>query len=331
MTAPGKLKRLLLAVFLLAACLDSCSFINEGQLEITLQIKSASFNEQTAKDAIVTGITKAYDIEPSDITDFHFGNGVLYFKIKNIGNDSVMFAGLKALLTNSSYLSVWQMYEGRDFAGYYFWINDSLKKWIAEKKYPLISKPGVPDSVAAQYPLFMLLSPNVEMPGAEFTGGETGGSKIADTTRVNQVLLDSMVRKIMPLRLRFSWGKHSYIDSLMCLYALKPEVEGSGPLLVFDDVIDAEKDQTDQSFIRINFTLGNKNARDWEFITGDNEGKTLAIMRNGRVINAPQVMGKIYGGVSQVSARNTTEAEELYAILKAGVLPFRAEIIQLEK
>jgi preprotein translocase subunit SecD len=70
------------------------------------------------------------------------------------------------------------------------------------------------------------------------------------------------------------------------------------------------------------FSLNRDGARRFAELTGDNVGRQLAIILDGRVQSAPQIEGRIDGGEGQIRGRFTSqEAADLSLVLRAGALP----------
>ena len=72
-----------------------------------------------------------------------------------------------------------------------------------------------------------------------------------------------------------------------------------------------------------------KVARIFERVTGENIGKRLAILLDGRVYSAPVIRDAIAGGKAMIEGRFTDqEAKDLAIVLRAGALPAPVEILE---
>ena len=70
------------------------------------------------------------------------------------------------------------------------------------------------------------------------------------------------------------------------------------------------------------FSLTRDAARRFAQLTGDNVGRSLAIILDGRVQSAPQIEGRIDGGEGHIRGRFTQQqAADLSLVLRAGALP----------
>jgi len=73
---------------------------------------------------------------------------------------------------------------------------------------------------------------------------------------------------------------------------------------------------------QVNFTLGNRGARVFAKVTGENVGRFLAISLDGRIGSAPVIQGRIPGGQGSISGSFThNQASDLALLLRAGALP----------
>ena len=79
----------------------------------------------------------------------------------------------------------------------------------------------------------------------------------------------------------------------------------------------------------VSFSLNARGARVFERVTGENIGKRLAIILDGRVHSAPVIQGKIPGGKGQITGQFTDqEAHDLAIVLRAGALPAPIKILE---
>ena len=109
------------------------------------------------------------------------------------------------------------------------------------------------------------------------------------------------------------------------IYSLKAE-----PELIGDVIVDARKDmdQTTNSWV-VSMRMNTEGAEKWARITGANVNKQIAIVLDGSVYSAPNVIQKITGGSSQISGMaNIQEASLLEIVLKAGALKAPVRIIE---
>ena len=192
----------------------------------------------------------------------------------------------------------------------------------------------------AENPFFAVLSPSIyQNDQGSYSPGEgpmVGYSQISDTAKVNEYLAMPEVAAIFPNDMRLLWTAKPYIgndgkeSNLMQLIAIKVASRDGKAKLEGDVITDAYQDfgqfgGRPEITMKMN-TLG---AKIWKIMTGENIGKSIAIVLDDRVYSYPNVNGEIAGGVSSIEGNFTIEEAKLIAnILKAGKLPARANIVE---
>jgi preprotein translocase subunit SecD len=175
-----------------------------------------------------------------------------------------------------------------------------------------------------QNPLLQVLNPHQRNP---YAFGYTTGR---DTARVNELLQDPEVQKLIPRSIELMWGATPFQQTqngqdLFELLAVRSEVELTG------EVINEATTRFDQTTNqpRVVMSMNAEGARRWARITGANVGKPIAIVLDGYVYSYPNVDQKITRGQSSISGLgSTTEAEDLVNILLSGALPAPLEIVE---
>ena len=77
----------------------------------------------------------------------------------------------------------------------------------------------------------------------------------------------------------------------------------------------------------IGFTTTDDGARTFARVTGNNVGRRMAIILDGRVFSAPNIQGRIPNGRGEITGMNSLEeAKDLSIVLRAGALPAPMEI-----
>ncbi len=119
------------------------------------------------------------------------------------------------------------------------------------------------------------------------------------------------------------------IDTVPGAEAIKIALDKT-PVLTGEDVVDARPgfDQTNAAYVMLNFN--SRGAGIFERVTGENVGRQLAIVLDGKVYSAPNINERIAGGRASISGNFTTEeAQDLAVVLRAGSLP--APVVVLEE
>ncbi len=131
-------------------------------------------------------------------------------------------------------------------------------------------------------------------------------------------------------------------DNVEFLYSAKPDIVQDGvnfyrlylvnktPELTGGVIVDAQANINPQTTEPIvNMQMDSEGSREWARITGSNVNKRCAIVLDGYVYTAPNIIGKIPSGSSQITGSATLEEAKLIEIvLKAGALPAPVDIIE---
>jgi preprotein translocase subunit SecD len=79
----------------------------------------------------------------------------------------------------------------------------------------------------------------------------------------------------------------------------------------------------------VELVLTESGARDFEAVTGENVGRNLAIVLDGKVFSAPVIRERIGGGNASITGSfDIKEARDLAIVLRAGALPAPIRIIE---
>ena len=180
-------------------------------------------------------------------------------------------------------------------------------------------------------PLFAILQPSVNQAGQAYRGPVVGTAHYTDTAKVMAMLNSQVAKSVLPRELKLCWTVKA-IDAAEAYYqlvALKSQTNGR-PSLEGDVITDARADfgQT-SAYANVSMTMNAEGARDWQRITRDNIGKSIAIVLDGYVYSFPTVQNEIAGGSSQITGNFTVEeAKDLANTLNSGKMPAPARIIQ---
>ena len=175
-----------------------------------------------------------------------------------------------------------------------------------------------------QNPLFALLDPS-------YSGGAiVGAAAAADMPAINEYLARPEIQNLFPADLQLKWGikGEEMFGGRFALYALR-SVDGK-PAMDGAAVSTAQSQYSDRSAnAEVNLIMNSNGASQWAQLTGQNIGKSIAIVLDGYVYSAPNVINKIEGGSSRITGNFTIqEADDLANVLKSGKVPAPARIIQ---
>lgn len=194
------------------------------------------------------------------------------------------------------------------------------------------------EEFARENPLFALLFP---ADGQVRTQDEknmvdkqciVGYAAIKDTAALNDVLNRAEVKAMLPKNLRLLWTvkpRNPDAPSLELIAIKVTSRDGSAPL-DGGAISDARQDFGQfNSQPEISMRMNPEGAKTWKRLTGENVGKSIAIVLDDYVYSFPNVQGEIAGGSSSITGNfEINEAKDLANILKAGKLPAPARIVE---
>jgi SecD/SecF fusion protein len=150
---------------------------------------------------------------------------------------------------------------------------------------------------------------------------------------VRQILEDPEVQKVIPEHLQVSLGMETEtIQSEQGTLKFKEiYVLEKVPILKGEAIANARtiSDSNRPGNFNVSISMQRKFARTFSKFTGENIGRRLAIVLDGRVSTAPNIKTKIPGGNAQIEGTFTAqEANDLSILLRSGALPAPLKIIQ---
>ena len=166
-----------------------------------------------------------------------------------------------------------------------------------------------------------------------YGGCVVGYAHYKDTAEVNKLLSMQEVVNMLPRELRLKWGvKAADFDrtgQIFELYAIK-STERNGRAPLEGDVVTDASDTFDQyGKPCVSMSMNTDGSRRWATLTKNNVGHAIAIVLDGYVYSAPNVMNEITGGVSSITGNFTPEiTKDLANVLKSGKMPAPARIVQ---
>ena len=172
------------------------------------------------------------------------------------------------------------------------------------------------------------------MPAQNARGGSAvvGYVMSYDTAEVNKLLNSPEAKSTLRSDLSLKWGvKASDMfpnADVFELYAIHTTADGKAPL-EGNAITDAKSDFDQYGKPEVSMSMNNDGARIWANLTKNNIGKAVAIVLDGVVYSAPNVMNEINGGNSQITGNFTTEdTKDLANVLKGGKMDAPVKIVQ---
>ena len=188
------------------------------------------------------------------------------------------------------------------------------------------------EQFAAENPLYAVLNPNLDQNNQPLQGPVCGIAAVKDTAKVNAYLSMPEVKDFFPRDVQFAWTVKPFDTEgkFVQLVALRGDSRNKKAAMEGDVITDARQDfgQFNGS-PEVSMTMNTEGARAWKRLTGENIGKSVAIVLDKYVYSFPTVQAEITGGRSQITGNFTiNEASDLANILKSGKLPAPARIIE---
>ena len=186
-----------------------------------------------------------------------------------------------------------------------------------------------------EHPLFAKLQPNVDQSGNVIPGPIIGYAQKNNMAAVMEYLDMPQIKALLPRDLIFKWAVKSYDPdgNFYQLYAIKRSNRDGTPALSGDVVTSAVADYSQQQIGRsepqVSMTMNAEGAKAWARLTKENIGRCVAIVLDGMVYSAPNVIVEIPNGRSQITGRFTVdEAKDLANVLKSGKMAASVNIVQ---
>ena len=206
-------------------------------------------------------------------------------------------------------------------------LESKLKQTTAKKETAANSAAAAANKKA--HPLLSML-----MPAQNSRSGSAvvGFAASYDTAEINRVLNTPEAKATLRADVSLKWGvKSSELfpkADVFELYAIRVPADGKAPL-EGNAIVDARADFDQYGKPMVSMTMNNDGARIWANLTKNNIGKAVAIVLDGVVYSAPNVMTEISGGSSQITGNFTTEdTKDLSNVLKGGKMDAPVKIVQ---
>ena len=188
------------------------------------------------------------------------------------------------------------------------------------------------EEFAIDNPLYSVLYPNVDQQNQIQEGPVVGFCATKDTSQLNKYLKDPAVLKFLPVDVRFSYTVKPYDSEgkFVQLVALKVTNRDGLAAMEGNVVTDATQSFGQyNSSAEVSMSMNQEGAKQWKRLTGENIGRSVAIVLDGYVYSYPTVQSEIAGGRSSITGNfSVNEAKDLANILKSGKLPAPARIIE---
>jgi len=157
--------------------------------------------------------------------------------------------------------------------------------------------------------------------------------EVRDTVKINRIFAREDVKAMIPRSMKLAWdvkpisNEDITAPKLLQLNVLDVPRDGKAPL-EGDVITDARFELDERARPGVAMQMNPTGAKIWKRLTAANVGQQIAIVLDGYVYSAPNVMDEIPSGRSSISGNFTREeAVDLANILKAGALPAPTTIV----
>ena len=247
---------------------------------------------------------------------------------------------VRELLQRSANLQFWRTYTYDEIASDLNDANDRLTAMANGKDLtPADTTATEADSTAVQKPATGGVE-NVLFSKLNITNRGTivGYARRADLDKIDELLEEAQKQKMIREDLMLLWGNSPIKDpqtgketDIYELYAIRgnrnalPDLGGEVVTSARSEV----RNDLGQNRPVVTMTMNDEGARKWARLTGDNIGRSIAIVLDGVVYSAPNVNAEITGGRSEISGHFTVdETTDLANVLNSGRMEASVEIEQ---
>ncbi len=247
---------------------------------------------------------------------------------------------VRELLQRSANLQFWRTYTYDEIASDLNDANDRLTAMANGKDLtPADTTATEADSTAVQKPTTTGVE-NVLFSKLNITNRGTivGYARRADLDKIDEMLEQAQKQKMIREDLMLLWGNSPIKDpqtgketDIYELYAIRgnrnalPDLGGEVVTSARSEV----RNDLGQNRPVVTMTMNDEGARKWARLTGDNIGRSIAIVLDGVVYSAPNVNSEITGGRSEISGNFTVdETTDLANVLNSGRMEASVEIEQ---
>ncbi|MBR5892886.1 MAG: protein translocase subunit SecDF [Bacteroidaceae bacterium] len=184
------------------------------------------------------------------------------------------------------------------------------------------------EAVKKQNPLFSLLSPNQ----GNMQNCVVGIAHHSDTAAINALFATPEAKKALPQDLRLFWSvdavNKAAENNIYSLYAVKTTQRNGRASLEGDVIVEAADSYDQYGNPCVTMAMNTDGSRRWAQLTKSNVGRSIAVVLDGYVYSAPNVMGEITGGRSEITGSFTIEeTKDLANVLRSGKMPAPARIV----
>ena len=165
--------------------------------------------------------------------------------------------------------------------------------------------------------------------GFQGTGPVVGYTSLKDTAELNSYINDEGFMSNFVPDVKFALAFAPGDDSKQTFVLIALKKKGSNGFVMDGGVITDAQQVLDNGEVKVSMSMNADGANIWRATTGNNKGRSVAIVLDGYVKSWPTVNDEIPNGRSEISGNFTVnEGKDLANVLKSGKLPAPAHITQ---
>ncbi len=165
--------------------------------------------------------------------------------------------------------------------------------------------------------------------GFQGIGPVVGYTPLKDTAELNSYINDEGFMSNFVPDVKFALAFAPGDDSKQTFVLIALKKKGSNGFVMDGGVITDAQQVLDNGEVKVSMSMNADGANIWRATTGNNKGRSVAIVLDGYVKSWPTVNDEIPNGRSEISGDFTVnEGKDLANVLKSGKLPAPAHITQ---
>ncbi len=313
--------------------------ITDGDQQVLDQLETISKSAINQTYKILSNRVDQFGVAQTS-TNLEENKGIITVELPGVQDAT----RVRKLLQASAHLQFWEVYNideiGKNIQdadkALSQYLNGTTADSTKNTKDTTANKADSLKSAANNQPLISaihFLGPQQDKSGKPQYYAQIATVEEKDTAKVNEYLNLDVVKNNFPLNLKFLYGLEEKDEKsgrrYFELYAVKTIPGSDKAKLEGEGVEDASADYDEHGRPAIKMQMTPTGTRTWAKMTSDNVNKPIAIVLDDVVYSAPNVIGAIEGGNSEISGNfSVQEAQDLANILKIGKIDAPAKIVQ---
>ena len=312
--------------------------IGDNDQQVLDQLETISKNAINQTYKILSNRVDQFGVAQTS-TNLEVNKGIITVELPGVQDAT----RVRKLLQASAHLQFWEVYNIDELKNSIENADKALTQYLNGTKTDTTknandttaSKADTSKLNANDHPLadvIHFIGPQQDKTGKPQYSAQIATIEEKDTAKVNEYLNLDVVKNNFPANLKFLYGLEEKDEKTgrryFQLYAIKTIPGSDKAKLEGEGVEDASADYDEHGRPAIKMQMTPTGTRTWAKMTTDNVNKPIAIVLDDVVYSAPNVIGPIEGGNSEISGNfSVQEAQDLANILKIGKIDAPAKIV----